>query len=185
MDLTWVLIPGGLCRYGDEGRRIDIPSLYWSATPLTVGQLQIPGDPDEADLPVTGVCHAEAADLAARAGGRLPRSTEWEWAAAGPERRRYPWGDQPWEPRLANLRASGHDAPVSTTAHMEGVTPEGLYDVAGNVWEWTSTAVMGGGFVIRGGSFASLPLYAQATFLNAAPAELRSRGIGVRAVREA
>jgi iron(II)-dependent oxidoreductase len=43
---------------------------------------------------------------------------------------------------------------------------------------------MGGGAVIRGGSFASTPAYAQCTFLNAAPAELRSPGIGLRVVRE-
>ncbi|WP_329243023.1 SUMF1/EgtB/PvdO family nonheme iron enzyme [Actinoallomurus sp. NBC_01490] len=186
MNLNWVLVPGGVCRCGDEGRRLDVPPLYWSATPLTAGQLEIPSDqPGDVDVPVTGISQPEAVVLAARVGGRLPRSTEWEWMAAGPERRRYPWGDQPWKPRLANLRESGYGAPVSVTAHGEGATPAGLYDVAGNVWEWTSTTVMGGGCVIRGGSFASLPLYAQATFLNAAPAELRSRGVGVRAVREA
>ena len=44
---------------------------------------------------------------------------------------------------------------------------------------------MGGGYVIRGGSYASKPLYARTTFLNAAPAELRSPGISVRPVRTA
>jgi iron(II)-dependent oxidoreductase len=44
---------------------------------------------------------------------------------------------------------------------------------------------MGTGFVVRGGSYASPLLYAQTTFLNAAPAELRSAGIGVRVVRDA
>jgi iron(II)-dependent oxidoreductase len=56
--------------------------------------------------------------------------------------------------------------------------------VAGNVWEWTASPAMGDGYVIRGGSYASAPLYAQCTFLNAAPAELRSAGIGLRVVRE-
>lgn len=197
MDVTWVLVPGGVCHYGDEERPIDIRPLYWTATPLTTGQLApsrhrsgaVPrGDshrPGDAGLPVTGISQPEAAALAARVGGRLPRSAEWEWMAAGPQRRRYPWGDQPWRPELANLRESGNGGPVPVTAHQQGVTSTGLYDVAGNVWEWTCTPVMGDGFVIRGGSFASPPLYAQCTFLNAAPAELRSAGIGVRAVREA
>lgn len=52
--------------------------------------------------------------------------------------------------------------------------------MAGNVWEWTATAVWGNGFVLHGGSYASPPLYAKCTFLNAAPAELRSPGIGLR-----
>jgi formylglycine-generating enzyme len=185
MHVNWVLVPGGICHYGDEGRPLDIPPLYWTATPLTAGQLELLGGvPGDVDLPVTGISQREAAALAARIGGRLPRSAEWEWMAAGPGRRRYPWGDQPWEPQLANLRESGNGAPVPVTAHRQGATPAGVYDVAGNVWEWTCTAVMGDGYVIRGGSFASLPLYAQCTFLNAAPAELRSAGIGVRAVHE-
>jgi formylglycine-generating enzyme len=63
--------------------------------------------------------------------------------------------------------------------------PQGLLDVAGNVREWTATRVMGGGYVIRGGSYASKPLYARCTFLNAVHAQRRSPGIGVRPVRSA
>ncbi|SEG93856.1 iron(II)-dependent oxidoreductase [Thermomonospora echinospora] len=181
MDLVWVLVPGGVCRYGDEGRPRDIPPLRWTATVLTADQLGVPG---EAELPLTRICHQEATELAAQVGGRLPRSVEWEWMAAGPARRRYPWGDQPWRPELANLRDSGIGGATPVASYAQGATADGLYDVAGNVWEWTSTPVMGGGYVIRGGSFASPPLYAQCTFLNAAPGELRSRGIGVRAVRD-
>ena len=65
-----------------------------------------------------------------------------------------------------------------------GATPEGMLDVAGNVWEWTATAAMGNGYVIRGGSYASQPAYARTTFLNAAPAGLRSPGLGFRVVRD-
>ncbi|MFA1543526.1 formylglycine-generating enzyme family protein [Actinomadura monticuli] len=181
MGVNWVLVPGGCCRYGDEGRPLDIPSLYWTEAPITVGQLGLPGEPG---LPVTEIPQHEAASIAARFGGRLPRSSEWEWMAAGPQRRRYPWGERPWTPELANLRDSGRDTPTPVTAHRQGATPDGVRDVAGNVWEWTGTRVMGNGYVIRGGSFDSPALYAQCTFLNAAPAELRSRGIGVRVVRE-
>lgn len=175
MNVTWVLVPGGTCRYGDEGRPVEVPPLYWSATPLT----------DENGLPITGRTKQEAAATAAALGGRLPTSVEWEWMAAGPERRRYPWGDQQWQPRLANLRDSTLGKPSPVGAHPEGATPLGVLDVAGNVWEWTASTVMGDGAIIRGGSFASPALYAQCTFLNAAPAELRSRGIGIRVVRAA
>jgi sulfatase modifying factor 1 len=178
---TWVLISGGRCRYGDQGRMVAVGDLYWTTTPVTARQLGITDDPD---LPVTSIDHEAAQEIAARFGGRLPRSTEWEWMAAGAQQRCYPWGDRPWNPSLANLRGSGIGRPVPTCAHPAGATPDGLLDVAGNVWEWTATSVMGDGFIIRGGSFAALPMYARCTFLNAAPTELRSPGIGLRVVRE-
>ncbi|WP_182883924.1 formylglycine-generating enzyme family protein [Microbispora sp. H10949] len=175
MDVTWILVPGGTCRYGDDGRPVGIAPLYWSATPVA-------GDSGH---PLTGLNREEAAAAARAFGGRLPKSAEWEWMAAGPDRRLYPWGDQPWRPELANLRESKLAQPGPVGAHPAGATPLGLLDVAGNVWEWTASTIMGGGAIIRGGSFASPPLYAQCTFLNAAPTELRSRGIGFRVVREA
>jgi formylglycine-generating enzyme len=178
----WVLVEGGVCLFGDTARRVEIGPLWWTPTPVTSACLGTRSR--GADIPVTGVTQAEAAAIAGRLGGRLPRSSEWEWMAGGPGRRRYPWGDADWHPGRAALLPSGSIAPVPAGTHPEGATPEGVLDVAGNVWEWTGSPVMGGGFVIRGGSYASLPLYAQATFLNAAPAELRSAGIGLRAVRE-
>ncbi|RBQ16515.1 hypothetical protein DP939_29800 [Spongiactinospora rosea] len=174
MALTWIFVPGGSCEYGDQGRRVPVRSLRWTATPITGAD----------DHPLTEVSRDEAAAIAVRLGGRLPTSVEWEWMAAGPEGRLYPWGDRPWRPSLANLRESGRGRPCRTGACPAGATPLGLLDVAGNVWEWTATTVMGNGAIIRGGSFASPPLYAQCTFLNAAPVELASPGIGFRVVRD-
>jgi sulfatase modifying factor 1 len=178
----WVLVEGGACLFGDAARRVEIGPLWWTTTPVTPAFLGTRSR--YADIPVTGVTQAEAALLAQRLGGRLPRSSEWEWMASGPGRRRYPWGDTDWHPGRAALLPSGYAGPVPVGTHPEGATAEGVLDVAGNVWEWTDSPVMGGGSVIRGGSYSSLPLYAQTTFLNAAPAELRSHGIGLRVARE-
>jgi sulfatase modifying factor 1 len=181
-DGDWTLIPGGLCLLGDHARPVPVRPLYWTTTPVTPGHLGEGGG--HAGIPVTGTSHAEAAVIAARLGGRLPRSSDWEWMAAGAGRRRYPWGDADWHPGRGALLPCGYAAPVPVAGHPDGATPDGMLDVAGNVWEWTATPVPGGGFVIRGGSYASRLLYAQTTFLNAAPAELRSAGIGVRVVRD-
>lgn len=178
----WVLIQGGVCLFGDAARPLPVRALCWTVTPVTARYLGERGP--GADLPVTGVSQADASAIAARLGGRLPRSPEWEWMAAGPARRRYPWGEQDWDPGRAALLPGGHRGPVPVGGYPDGATPDGLLDVAGNVWEWTATPVPGGGYVIRGGSYASRPVYARSTFLNAAPGELRSRGTGFRVVRE-
>jgi iron(II)-dependent oxidoreductase len=178
--VTWLLIPGGQCRYGDNARPVEVAPLLWTATPVTPRHLGESGP----CVPVTRVSHEQAATIARALGGRLPRSAEWEWMAAGAGRRRYPWGEAEWDPSLANLLPAGADGPVAEGRFPAGATPEGMLDVAGNVWEWTATKAMGNGYVIRGGSYASQPAYARTTFLNAAPAALRSPGLGFRVVRD-
>jgi formylglycine-generating enzyme required for sulfatase activity len=86
---------------------------------------------------------------------RLPTEVEWEWAAAGrgPNNilREYPWPDDLGEPtpELANYGGNvGATTPVGR--YPKGATPEGLMDMAGNVWEWCST-IEQDNRVLRGG----------------------------------
>ncbi|NUM77063.1 SUMF1/EgtB/PvdO family nonheme iron enzyme, partial [candidate division KSB1 bacterium] len=65
---------------------------------------------------------------------RLPTEQEWEWAASG-GKRKYPWGDEEPDETRANYGGNvGQTTPVG--AYPAGATPEGLMDMAGNVWEW-------------------------------------------------
>ncbi|MGH7493051.1 MAG: SUMF1/EgtB/PvdO family nonheme iron enzyme [bacterium] len=65
---------------------------------------------------------------------RLPTEAEWEWAASG-GKREYPWGDEEPNATRANYGQNvGYTTPVG--AYPAGATPEGLMDMAGNVWEW-------------------------------------------------
>ncbi len=65
---------------------------------------------------------------------QLPIEEEWEWAASG-GKRKYPWGEKEPDETLSNYGEKvGHTTPVG--AYPAGATPEGLMDMAGNVWEW-------------------------------------------------
>jgi hypothetical protein len=129
-----------------RGPPVVVRTLLWTRTPIANGHL--PDSPDGLGprFPVTEVSHVEATEIAARLGGRLPLSAEWEWMAAGPRQRCWPWGDLDWQPAYANLRDSGRGSVTPVDTHPDGATPDGLQ----NVWEWTSSTTMGEGAVLRG-----------------------------------
>lgn len=92
------------------------------------------------NYPVNNVTWYGAQAYCQWVGGRLPSEAEWEFAAHGFETRRYPWGDALPDATLAVFGASRYDALAPVDALTEGVSPFGLFHMAGNVAEWVQDA---------------------------------------------
>ena len=226
-----ILIPAGEFTMGtnnrlpDEGpeHKVTLPAFYIDKYEVTNLQYKKFNDatnrkspshfknrtyPDgKADHPVTFVSWYDAKAYCEWAGKRLPTDEEWEKAARGTDGRNFPWGDEFGDDkantpvRWESLEQAGDTTPVG--AFAGGVSPYGLYDMSGNVWEWTASwykAYPGNNHptenygekykVLKGGSWwdcsfykcgISAPSFNRAFFLQ----QTRNKSFGFRCAKDA
>ncbi len=135
-----------------------------------------------ANQPVVGVTWYEAEAYARYAGGRLLGFRERMGVVRGPDRRPYPWGE-PFGHGNANTREEVLGRPCAVGLYRRDCTPEGVFDLAGNVAEWVADEVDGKGVIAPGAwSQESLSSWAKARALQA-PSR-RGSDLGFRIARD-
>ncbi len=209
--LKYVWIPPGTfqmgCSSGDgecssdekPARTVTLTKGYWlGQTEVTQAAYKRVADENPShfkgfDLPVESIDWSRAADYCRSIGGRLPTEAEWERAAKGGSN----------EARYGAVGTIGwYDQNSQSRTHpVAGKAPNGygLYDMLGNVWEWTADwyderppdgtdpqgAVNGKYRVLRGGSWGLNSRYLRASNRNRNEPENRNNNIGFRCVWDA
>jgi formylglycine-generating enzyme required for sulfatase activity len=154
--------------------------------------------------PVVGICWFEArgycAWLSTQIGQtfRLPTEAEWEAAARGVQGHRYAYGDD-FDAARCNIFETHIRRTMPIGAFPGGETPEGVVDMSGNTWDWTSSlykpypytvedgreapiAPIEARRVVRGGSWAYYRVNARASCRDGYDAESRDLDLGLRVV---
>lgn len=166
-----VLIPAGPFLMGDGLEEVVLPAFAIGKYPVTNAEYfefvaatgyrrpdHWSGDgiypPELARHPVVFVSWEDANAFARWVDGRLPTECEWEKAARGGDARAYPWGDE-FNPALCNTSESQTEGTRPVDDHPGGASPYGVLDMAGNVWEWTSSLYEAGQEwqVLKGGAW--------------------------------
>ena len=154
-----VAIPAGKFIFGKPGatKEVNLPAYSIDKYEVTNRQyakfnLDHKYEPDKANFPVTMVSINDARSHCEALDKRLPTEQEWEKAARGTDGRIYPWGNEFSKIACITSETATEGQPVAVGSCEKGKSPYDVMDMAGNVWEWTSSFDQRYS-VLRGGSF--------------------------------
>ena len=133
------------------------------------------------DHPVVLVSAEDAAAYCRwrHSGGRLPTEAEWEKAARGDDGRSFPWGNH-WDPERLSSAARGPGGTTPVNQYPKGISPHGVFDPVGNVFQWTSSALPDGRRILKGCAWDDEPGLCRPAFRHGRPPESRHILIGFR-----
>lgn len=188
-------VDGSVFLSGPGNEPIWLPTFYIDVYPVTNAEYarfvaatgyalpqhweegQYPKHPS--DHPVVFVTWNDAAAYAEWAGKSLPSGQQWEKAARGTRGTVYPWGDQP-TPAKCNVRENGVGSTTVVDCYQSGVSPYGVFDMCGNIWEWCSTETKPGRHELKGGAWTSPFRRATPSSFNDAAASMCDDDTGFR-----
>jgi formylglycine-generating enzyme required for sulfatase activity len=145
--------------------------------------------------PVVYVSYEDMLAYSKWAQKRLPTQAEWQLAAQGTDKRKWPWGDE-FHGTYCN---NSFDRPTPVDAFAKGQSPFGVFDMVGNIWQMTNDMYFNGTnyfTVIRGGSYykpesswwymqgGPQPLDKTQILLMVSPGFDRSPTVGFRCVKD-
>lgn len=222
-DIEWVEIPQGRIQLKDTDYVFEVKPFRMAKYPVTNSQFECfiddggyehdawwegigkqtwsPSSWQEANCPRETVSWFEAVAfccwLSARTGTTIRLPTEWEWqqaATEGDPTRDYPWGE--WDATRCNSFESRLNRTATVGMYPSGATQRGVYDMAGNVWEWclntheqpehpkaVCISVDSGQRVIRGGSWSTKPAFLHTSDRFRGIPDLRNDILGFRLVQ--
>jgi formylglycine-generating enzyme required for sulfatase activity len=172
---------------------------FAAATGGSIEREPISGSPDH--YPASFIIWDEAKAYCEWVGGRLPTEAEWEKAARGTDGREYPWGDR-WDARRCNSISGGLHQPESVGSYPACVSPYGVLDMPGSMWEWCADRYAESTYeagdrrdpagpdsgrlrVKRGGAWMSQPTWVRAAYRGKGSPTSRNADHGFRCAHDA
>jgi len=198
-----VLVPGGEFLFGKDKEKKEEPTFYIDKYPVTNGRYKKFVDATKHRVPymsqdwakpynwrrktypkgkgkhpVVLVSWNDVVAYCRWAEKSFPSETQWEKAARGTDGRKYPWGNE-YTDGKCNSYHEGLEKTTPVDKYPKGVSPYGCYDMAGNVWEWTSTRRKLG-WVLKGGSWFDGDVRVRCTAYGWARPQVRAANTGFR-----
>lgn len=196
--LDWVKQNGDASvRHSTQPENKDHTPRYWKnfrpAVLKKTGMAELQHFDDDTfkqpNQPVVGIDWYSAYAYAKWAGKRLPTETEWELAAAGPDGNLWPWGN---EFAFDKVNSGGYEHKgerdgaiylADVDSYPEGVSHYGVYNMAGNAWEFVDQKD-GSDIVIKGGGSSSYPSSVTTASRKVYEPTFKSFNIGFRCVQD-